>query len=349
MSREVPQYIPYPRALALLKDRLGASPAEVAAWVWFGPETGGLCAYRNANELTEPPRFFFSESAWVETPDYLAELASAWFCLAEISKFEPADRYITGSELCDRWSVPVARLGIGLDAYVRAKIEESRLMDFHPNNGESQWSEDGAGLAPRESALFELARVLAIEDEDGIEPCARDLGACERSTELVPGTADPEMGTPKPAGRQSKHLANSEGRDPRTLEVIVDCRDERVTVIDKEGASRTYSRKQVTGKGTRTWLLLVLFAHRFGSVEGGTPEIIRLNYAKNRENLGKALEKALELQESPFIKGNANSIKFRSIRAENEGIDAMDRQSKSWDDVATHWLAERGEDLPVIE
>jgi len=45
------EYIAYPKALSLLKARLGATADELAGWIWLGPEMGGLCAYLNANEL----------------------------------------------------------------------------------------------------------------------------------------------------------------------------------------------------------------------------------------------------------------------------------------------------------
>ncbi len=85
MSRPVssgsqPAYLPFPLALERLRKRLGASPHEVAAWLFLssrtrarpegmppqgesartpGPERGALHAYLHANELEEPPRFSF--------------------------------------------------------------------------------------------------------------------------------------------------------------------------------------------------------------------------------------------------------------------------------------------------
>ncbi len=52
-------YIAYPKALKLLSDQLEATPDEIAAWVFMGPEDGGLAAYLNANEVEEPVRFFY--------------------------------------------------------------------------------------------------------------------------------------------------------------------------------------------------------------------------------------------------------------------------------------------------
>ncbi|WP_041350372.1 hypothetical protein [Nitrosococcus watsonii] len=38
------KFIAYPKALALLKDRLDATREEMAAWVFMGPDEGGLAA-----------------------------------------------------------------------------------------------------------------------------------------------------------------------------------------------------------------------------------------------------------------------------------------------------------------
>jgi hypothetical protein len=150
--------------------------------------------------------------------------------------------------------------------------------------------------------------------------------------------------------RKDKHVANPEDRDPKkNVEIVVDVRGEKVTVCDEKGACETYSRANITGRGTSTWLLLVLFAAREGTVEKGGPEVKKLNDGANRINLGNALMKSLRLKESPFIEGDASGTKFKSIRAENIGIDAMERQTRSLDDAGTDFLSEHGEDMPVIE
>jgi len=52
------RYVAYPKAMHQLAARLGATPEELAAWIWSGPKDGGIAAYMNANELDPPPRFF---------------------------------------------------------------------------------------------------------------------------------------------------------------------------------------------------------------------------------------------------------------------------------------------------
>lgn len=156
------RYIAYPKAMKLLARRLGASPEELAAWVWMGPEDGGLAAYRNANELDPPPRFHYCTGS--DDPDYLAPLMACWFREDDISAFEPADRYITGKVLVERWS---KHSGIQPAAFILAKIAESRLLDIHPIYGGTQsFFPKFDSFPPMESGLFVLAHVEAIEAED---------------------------------------------------------------------------------------------------------------------------------------------------------------------------------------
>ena len=170
------RYIAYPKAMKLLAKRLGATPEELAAWVWVGPEDGGLAAYSHANELDPPPRFCF----WTgDDPDYLSPMMACWFKEDDISTFQPTDRYITGKALVERWS---QQPGIQPRAFILAKIRESRLLDLHPIYGgtQSTFSKFEA-FPPMESGLFVLAHVEEIEAEDfgddeetrkhGVSPC----------------------------------------------------------------------------------------------------------------------------------------------------------------------------------
>ena len=158
------RYVPYPKALRLLAERLTATPAEVAMWIFFGPEAGGLSAFLNANELDPPPRFYFSIGCEDEF-DYAAPLMACWFASDEIAKFLPSERYITGAALLNRWSgIP----GVLAEPYIVAKILESRLIDMHPITGTTQWSEDGTWPA-KESAIFCLSHVQTIEEQDGLD------------------------------------------------------------------------------------------------------------------------------------------------------------------------------------
>jgi hypothetical protein len=156
------QYIAYPKAMNQLATRLNATPEELAAWVWWEPEDGGIAAYLNANELDPPPRFHYPVGA--ENFDYVAYLMACWFREDELAEFMPADRYITGAALIDRWN---RRPGLQARAFIRAKIAESRLMETHPICGQTQASRpDQKDFPPLESGLFPLSQVESIERED---------------------------------------------------------------------------------------------------------------------------------------------------------------------------------------
>lgn len=149
--------------MKLLSDRLKATPDEMAAWLFYGPEQGGLAAFLNANELDPPPRFYYSPGSEGDF-DYLSSLMACWFSAEEVANFQPADRYITGKALIKRWSyLP----DIQPEAFVMAKIRESRLIDMHPIYGGTEVTFSGMGLfPPLEVGLFSLSQIEEIEQSD---------------------------------------------------------------------------------------------------------------------------------------------------------------------------------------
>ena len=158
-------FIAYPKALSILRERWKATPDELAAWIFWGPEAGGIAAYCNANELDPPPRFYF---AYNLSEDYLSSLMGCWFLQSDIDQFVPTDRYITGTALIERWrKVP----GIIPDAFICAKIGESRLWDVHPTYGHTEATFSGGHVQfpPLSAGLFEMSRVERIEIEDGLD------------------------------------------------------------------------------------------------------------------------------------------------------------------------------------
>lgn len=158
------RYIPFPKALHRLAGRLQATADEVAAWVFMEPEYGGLRAYVNANELNPPPRFYYDHQGHDLNFDYLAPLMGCWFDAEEISAFAPKDRFITGRELIDRWS---QRPGIRAEAFILAKIEESRLYDLHPVYGGTRGADvHDDSMPPLEAGLFCVGDVEKIEATD---------------------------------------------------------------------------------------------------------------------------------------------------------------------------------------
>ncbi|MEJ2651277.1 MAG: hypothetical protein P8173_05700, partial [Gammaproteobacteria bacterium] len=95
-SNDMTNYIPYLRALKQLSDRLGATPEQMAAWVWAGPDQGGLAAYLDTSELEPPLRFYFDCSMG---EDYVAAFVACSFLEDDIASFQATDRYITSDEL----------------------------------------------------------------------------------------------------------------------------------------------------------------------------------------------------------------------------------------------------------
>ena len=154
-------YVSFPRAFRLLQERLGATSCEIAAWVFMGPGDGGIAAYTDAQELDDPPRFYFD---YIAEPDYHRALACCWFKLDDLGRFAPVDRWIAGDELLARW----ADLGQIAESFIESKIRGSQLHDLHPIFGATRWTESG-DYPSRQEALFTLAEVKAIEKEEGIQ------------------------------------------------------------------------------------------------------------------------------------------------------------------------------------
>jgi hypothetical protein len=161
------RYLAYPAALAQLRGRLNATPEELAAWIFMGPKVDGLAAFLNANELDPPPRFHFplgNPTRLGEDHDYLAPMMACWFRVDEIERFQPTERYMVGRDLIARWSKVS---GIDSAAYIRAKIQESRLLDAHPIYGGTRGTfPDDEGFPPMELGLFRVSDIEAVESED---------------------------------------------------------------------------------------------------------------------------------------------------------------------------------------
>lgn len=178
------RYLAYPKAMQRLAERLGATPEELAAWIWCGPQKGGIAAYMNANELDPPPRFFYATGS--DNQDYIAPLMACWFQEDDIDQFAPADRYITGAALIERWS---QRAGLHAVAFIHAKIAESRLLDIHPIYAGTRGTfSEHSDWPPLESGLFSLAHVVDIEAEDFPEiSSTRNSTAAAQAANAVDG------------------------------------------------------------------------------------------------------------------------------------------------------------------
>jgi len=153
----------FANTIELLSDGLNATCEELAAWVFMGPKHGGLAAYLNANELKSPPRFLYDPGNGKDF-DYLSPLMACWFLKEDIAEFLPTERFITGKTLIDRWSI---RPHIQPEAFIRAMIAQSRLIDIHPLSGGTQESLPAdQDLPPLETGLFAMSDIEAIESEE---------------------------------------------------------------------------------------------------------------------------------------------------------------------------------------
>ena len=187
--REVPEqeYVSFTEAKRLLAAKFDATANEIAAWLVF--EEDALVAYKPSIGLIPPPRFLFHYQTTGH--DYLAALMGACFGLAELEAFEPTERYVEGSQLIKRWD---AATEAKAEAFILARIGESRLTDLHPITGKTKASDSGHDLyPPLEEALFPLSQVEEIENVDlkDSEFLSQQfaIGSPERRTEIARGAA----------------------------------------------------------------------------------------------------------------------------------------------------------------
>ena len=90
-------FIAYPKAMKILREKWQATPEELAVWIFLGPDIGGIAAYRNANELNPPPRFYLGLFHGARTICRHSWLC--WFRQDDIDRFEPA------GPLYHRWGI----------------------------------------------------------------------------------------------------------------------------------------------------------------------------------------------------------------------------------------------------
>ena len=233
-QRSAVRYVAYPKAMAQLRKRLDATPTELAAWIWCGPKDGGIAAYVNANELDPPPRFYFGVgSGKGDDHDCVSPLMACWFRDDELAGFKPVDRFITGEALVKRWA---ERPGLRADAWVRAKIRESRLQDMHPLSGLTQGScPEDASLPPMAAGLFWMSEVEAIEAEDFADDQAENTSAANSVSvveEVAPHIGQATTATPE-AGQAAQLLPTvATGRLLDSVEVKPEHSDQASKLAD---------------------------------------------------------------------------------------------------------------------
>jgi hypothetical protein len=90
--------VSWPLAFQALKDKWGATPGEIAIWIW----NSALRAYWNRGDPNGPlVRFSFLEDA--RGDDYHSILATLSLIDAEVEAFTPQARYLTFEQLSKRW------------------------------------------------------------------------------------------------------------------------------------------------------------------------------------------------------------------------------------------------------
>jgi hypothetical protein len=250
-------FIPYPKAMKILREKWQATPEELAIWIFLGPETGGIAAYRNANELNPPPRFYFAYYQCEE--DYRSLLMYCWFRQDDIDQFVPTERYITGAALIERWS---KQPDIPPEAFIRAKIAESRLLDMHPTFGGTvaTFGEDIGHYPPLAAGLFAMSHIERIEAEDGLDS----------ASVLANSDVEPDHYAPREVGGMElkRSAVLSERQVPEPISPIPITPEGRVLCGDKElaayanrapgtikrwrGADKSWWSKGPTGKPTTT-------------------------------------------------------------------------------------------------
>ncbi len=243
-------FIAYPKAMKILREKWQATPEELAVWIFLGPESDGIAAYLNANELSPPPPFSYAYSPVSE--DYLSPLMMCWFREDDLDRFSPAERYITGKQLLERWGkIP----DIQAEAFIIAKIAESRLVDLHPIAGGTRVTfAEQENFPPLESGLFPLSHIEQIETED---------------LDLAVAQLDPhQQASPKTGGRPQGILAEVieliylHFRDTGNLAAL---QPNNVRVFLRE--LKSLANDGVQGGGPEIWKLRTYLAERIKEVK----------------------------------------------------------------------------------
>ena len=191
------------------------------------------------------------------------------------------------------------------------------------------------------------------------------LALAEAEPVKAPGgegqATDPPI-EPEPCNARLGQAVAAATVNPRELELVVEVLPGRVIVTNRTTKTiKTYGREDLLGKAEKGWDLLCQFAKYYNAMPAKLPnQLHKLNSPSNRRHLGDALKRKLALKESPVIRQNPSSLAFASIRAEYEGIDALDRQTVSLDtrdrrpaayddedDPAAAWLKEHDPDYPA--
>lgn len=170
-------FLSFHQAQKLLAERLNIteedSGHEIAGRI-FHQELRG---YTNINECGDQRRFHFPDAAlWVKRADfdskppyeYLLLLEKCYFKAGDMAEIGGNRRYVTGTALIDRWR-EYRKSESQTRAFITGRIEESRLLAFHPVYGGPDVEEiltkgkQDFPLPPIDQCLFCWDEVVAVE------------------------------------------------------------------------------------------------------------------------------------------------------------------------------------------
>ncbi len=202
-------YISFQKASEILAKRLSATKSEIAMWAWLGELSNrqsldGLAAFANHAPSTccradychefDPSRCAALPPPRLHTPNYDVAsknddvwlwLSGAYFLETTIDEFDPirAGRFISWCDLLVRWRARGLSEGEVLEKVRQRIVGDGELTDMNPIFGRTEIS--GANGVPKESAMFELEKIQAIEERDF--PIDGEISAVEGSPIVVAG------------------------------------------------------------------------------------------------------------------------------------------------------------------
>jgi hypothetical protein len=175
---------------------------------------------------------------------------ACWFRQDDVNRFDPADRYITGAALIERWSKHPA---IQPEAYIRAKIAESRLLDIHPTFGGTRGiHDDDTDLPPLSAGLFAMNHIVRVEAEDELDVATASPNSGAVLEVVLPVGVSPDspsvpFGDPCAAFRLLQEL-HTPAKFPSPSLAILPNR-----VVRKQHARNICARRDATNVPGRVW------------------------------------------------------------------------------------------------
>jgi len=167
-------WVPFFTARRILEERFQSSLEEIAVWISFGADAGGLDGYLDApmHEGAEPtdlatlPRCSFDElKADVEL---LPHLVCAYFDRDALKAFAPRERYLTFQQAL-RLLLPLAGDDRLAQALLRARTAVGELVALHPITVVTQHTHghgDDPAYAKLEDGMFQASAIEKLIDSN---------------------------------------------------------------------------------------------------------------------------------------------------------------------------------------